>query len=85
MSTIYWNRELQIGGRMAQTACGRRMIMDKKENMQTTPVNDADMPIEEYRRRLAESEQRARAAESDAAILRECIVRMALERYGVLQ
>lgn len=66
----------------------------KKENIGTAPAeteskpvakDTADMPIEEYKRRLEEAETRARVAESDAAILRECIVRMSLERYGVLR
>ena len=52
---------------------------------QTPMKDDADMPIEEYQRRLAEAEQKLRVAESDLAILRECIVRMSLERCGVLR
>lgn len=56
-----------------------------KEKTQVAAATDCDMTKEEYRRRLEEAEKRAAVAESDAAILRECIVRMALERYGVLQ
>lgn len=51
----------------------------------TIPKPDADMPIEEYRRRLAELEQRNRILESDNAVLRECVVRLTLERTGVLR
>ena len=43
-----------------------------------------DMSIEEYRKRLAEAEYRAHKAESETTMLKECIVRMALGRYGVL-
>lgn len=66
----------------------------EKENIGTVPAegagkhiakDTADMPIKEYRRRLEAAEKRAQVAESDAAILRECIVRMNLERYGVLR
>ncbi len=46
--------------------------------------NEFDMLIEEYRKRLAEAEYRANKAESDNQMLKECIVRMAMERYGVL-
>ena len=54
--------------------------MDKtRENLRT-----ADMPIEEYRKMLAEAEYRANKAESENKMLKECIVRMALGRYGVL-
>ena len=45
---------------------------------------DADMPIEEYRKRLSEEKHRADKAESENRMLKECIVRMALGRYGVL-
>ena len=47
--------------------------------------NEVDMSKEEYRRRLEEAERRAQVAESDAAILRECIVRLTLERTGLLR
>lgn len=47
-------------------------------------VNETNMPIEEYRKRLEEAEYRARKAESENVMLKECIVRMALGRYGVL-
>lgn len=50
----------------------------------TITMHDADMPIEEYRRRLAELQQRNRVLESDNAVLRECVVRLTLERTGVL-
>ena len=46
--------------------------------------DSCDMPIEEYRKRLAEAEYRANKAESENKMLKECIVRMALGRYGVL-
>ena len=58
--------------------------MDKVKT-QVAAETACDMSKEEYRKRLEEAEKRAHVAESDAAILRECIVRMALERYGVLQ
>ena len=51
----------------------------------TIPKSNADMPIEEYRRRLAELQQRNRVLESDNAVLRECVVRLTLERTGVLR
>lgn len=57
----------------------------KTENKTIGDKDAADMSREEYRRRLEEAEKRAHVAESDAAILRECIVRMSLERYGVLR
>ena len=47
--------------------------------------NNEDMSIEEYRRRLEAAEQRALLAENDATLLRECVVRMSLERYGILR
>lgn len=47
-------------------------------------VSEVDMPIEEYRKRLCDAEYRAHKAESENAMLKECIVRMALGRYGVL-
>lgn len=48
------------------------------------PLGASDMPKEEYRRRLCDAEFRAGKAESENTMLKECIVRMALERYGVL-
>ena len=42
------------------------------------------MAIEEYEKRLYEAEYRAKRAESENAMLKECIVRMAMGRYGVL-
>ena len=60
---------------------GLTMEEAKKQVAAETAI---DMPIEEYRKRLNEAEHRARVAESDNALLKECIVRMALERYGVL-
>ena len=48
------------------------------------PVSECDMPIEEYRKRLVEAEYRANKAESENQMLKECIVRMALGRYGVM-
>lgn len=47
-------------------------------------ILECDMPKEEYKKRLADAEERARRAESDCAMLKECIVRMALGRWGVL-
>lgn len=47
-------------------------------------VSESDMPLEEYKKRLDDAEYRARKAESENAMLKECIVRMALGRYGVL-
>lgn len=47
-------------------------------------VSDVDMPIEEYRKRLKDAEHRARKAESENTMLKECIVRMALGRWGVM-
>ena len=47
-------------------------------------VSECDMPKEEYQKRLAEAEYLARKAESENQMLKECIVRMAMERYGVL-
>ena len=47
-------------------------------------VDPTDMPIEEYRKRLVDAERRAAMAEKENKMLKECIVRMALERYGVL-
>lgn len=55
------------------------------EEKKITTESGADMSIEEYRRRLEEAERRAQVAESDAAILRECIVRLTLERTGLLR
>lgn len=47
-------------------------------------VSDVDMPIDEYRKRLCDAEIRAKRAESENRDLKECIVRMALGRWGVL-
>ena len=44
----------------------------------------SSMPIEEYEKRLYEAKYRAKRAESENAMLKECIVRMAMGRYGVL-
>ena len=44
-------------------------------------ANRADREIE---KRMAELDYRAAKAESDNKVLKECIVRMALGRYGVL-
>jgi hypothetical protein len=55
-------------------------MMDIREKC----VSDVDMPIEEYRKRLVDAEQRAAKAESENTMLKECIVRMALGRWGVL-
>lgn len=43
-----------------------------------------NMLREEYEKRLADAEYRARMAEKENAMLKECIVRMAMGRYGVL-
>lgn len=43
-----------------------------------------DIPMEEYCKRLEDAELRARKAEKENTLLKECIVRMALGRYGVL-
>ena len=45
--------------------------------------SESDMSREEYERRLEEAEYRARKAESESAMLKECIVRMTLERLGI--
>lgn len=55
------------------------------EEKKITTESGEDMSREEYRRRLEEVERRAQVAESDAAILRECIVRLTLERTGLLR
>lgn len=47
-------------------------------------VSESDMPIEEYRKRFYEEKRRADKAERENGMLKECIVRMALGRYGVL-
>lgn len=47
-------------------------------------VSDSDMPREEYQKRLVEAEYRAAKAEKENRLLKECIVRMALGRWGVL-
>ena len=61
------------------------MSEEKKNKANETVESGADMSREEYRRRLEEAERRAQVAESDAAILRECIVRLTLERTGLLR
>lgn len=43
-----------------------------------------DMPVEEYKKRLAEAEERVRKAEKENKMLKECLIRMTLGRYGVL-
>lgn len=58
--------------------------MEEQKHVAPKPETEACLSREELERRLAEAEQRARVAENDAAILRECIVRMAIERTGVL-
>ena len=58
--------------------------MEEQKNIAPKPEKETGLSREELERRLAEAEQRARVAENDAAILRECIVRMAIERTGVL-
>lgn len=61
----------------------------KNANVQetVTPEKESGIAIsrEELENRLAEALQRANVAENDAAILRECIVRLSLERTGVLR
>ena len=47
-------------------------------------VSECDMSREEYQKRLVDAEYRAHKAESENKMLKECIVRMALGRYGVL-
>lgn len=47
-------------------------------------ITESHMAIEEYEKRLCDAECRARAAEKENAMLKECIVRMAMGRYGVL-
>ena len=59
--------------------------MEEQKNIAPKPETDACLSREELERRLAEAEQQARVAENDAAILRECIVRLSLERTGVLR
>lgn len=58
--------------------------MEEQKNVAPKTETETGLSREELERRLAEAEQRARVAENDAAILRECIVRMAIERTGVL-
>ena len=57
---------------------------DNEEKEKVCCVSDVDMPREEYQKRLVDAEYRANKAESDCAMLKECIVRMALGRWGVL-
>ena len=47
-------------------------------------ISDVDMPIEEYQKRLVDAEHRAAKAEKENRLLKECIGRMALGRWGVL-
>ena len=47
-------------------------------------VSESRMSIEEFEKRLVDAENRAKRAESENQMLKECIVRMALGRYGVL-
>jgi hypothetical protein len=47
-------------------------------------VSEVDMLLEEYKKRMTEAEYRAKKAENENTMLKECIVRMALGRYGVL-
>ena len=49
----------------------------------TCEKTESHMAIEEYEKRLCDAEYRARAAEKENAMLKECIVRMAMGRYGV--
>ena len=56
---------------------------EKSENVWKCEEKSS-MPIDEYEKRLVDAEYRARKAESENAMLKECIVRMALGRYGVL-
>ena len=58
--------------------------MVKIEKAVCDVVSDCDMSREEYRKRLEEAEYRARKAESENAMLKECIVRMTLGKYGVV-
>lgn len=53
-------------------------------NCENKCVDEVDMPIEEYRKRLAVAELRAREAEREVARLKECIVLMTLSNFGVL-
>ena len=50
----------------------------------TIRIPDCDMPIEEYRKRFYEEKNRADKAEIENRMLKECIVRMTLGKYGVL-
>lgn len=54
------------------------------ENTHEKCVSYDDMPIEEYCKRLKDAEHRAAKAEKENRLLKECIVRMALGRWGVL-
>lgn len=54
------------------------------DNIREKCISDVDMPIEEYRKRLVDAEHRAAKAEKENLLLKECIVRMALGRWGVL-
>ena len=68
-----FNRDIQLVRSAVGSEPVRRIIK-----------GECDMPKEEYRKRLIDAEERARRAESDCAMLKECIVRMALGRWGVL-
>lgn len=46
-------------------------------------VSSVDMPIEEYKKRLIEAENRAFKAEVENKMLKECIVKMEMERHGM--
>lgn len=65
----------------------KRNIEQANEEPANIPAKQAEqerMSYEECYARLKDMEQKLRVAESDAEVLRECIVRMSLERYRVL-
>jgi hypothetical protein len=49
----------------------------------TCEKTESHMAIEEYEKLLCDVKCWAREAEKENAMLKECIVRMAMERYGV--
>lgn len=46
-------------------------------------ASECDMPLEEYKRRLVEADKRAFKAEVENKMLKECIVKMEMERHGI--
>lgn len=46
-------------------------------------ISECDMTLEEYKKRLLEAENRAFKAEVENKMLKECIVKMEMERHGI--